>query len=82
MSQFISAPTSTHYATLRCVLYYLHGTITRSLLFSLNFPHTLQAYPDVGWTDDLNIHRFTTIFCIFLGASLISWRSKRLDIVA
>src|SRR5438270_779708 len=37
---------------------------------------SLRAYSDAGWVDDPDTHRSTTDLCIFLGSSLISWRSK------
>ncbi|XP_039123420.1 uncharacterized mitochondrial protein AtMg00810-like [Dioscorea cayenensis subsp. rotundata] len=46
LSQFVSAPRSTHYAALLQVLCYLRGTISRSLLFSATSSLELRAYCD------------------------------------
>ena len=43
---------------------------------------SLWAYSDDEWADDRDTCRSTTCFCIFLGSSLISWRSKRQDVVS
>ena len=80
--EIICAPISVHYATLFHVLCYLRSTISRSLLYSFDSSLSLRAYSDVGWVDDLDTRRSTLDFCIFLGSSLISWRSKRQDVVS
>src|SRR3954466_2727341 len=82
LSQFMHAPTTTHYAALLRVLRYLRITISRSLFYSSNSTLTLRAYSDAGWADDPDTRRSTTGFCIFLGSSLVSWRSKRQEVVS
>lgn len=79
LSQFVSAPTSVHYAALLRVL---RGTIRRSLLFSSTSSLELRAYTDADWAGDPTDRRSTTGFCIFLGSSLISWRSKKQAVVS
>src|SRR4051812_43157424 len=82
LSQFMHAPTTVHYAALLRVLRYLRNTITRSLFYSSDSPLTLRAYSDAGWADDPDTHRSITRYCIFLGTSLISWRSKKQEVVS
>src|SRR5436190_18480175 len=82
LSQFMHAPTTTHYAALLRVLRYLRSTITRSLFCSSDSLLTFRAYFDAGWADDSDTRRSTTGYCIFLGTSLISWRSKRQEVVS
>src|SRR3954463_3783597 len=82
LSQFMHAPTTVHYAALLRVRRYLRSTITRSLFYSSDSPLTLRAYSDAGWADDPDTRRSTTGYCIFLGTSLISWRSKRQEVVS
>jgi len=44
LSQFVRAPTSTHYATLFRVTRYLRSTISQSLLYSFDSSLSLRAY--------------------------------------
>lgn len=82
LSQFVSAPTSIHFAALLRVLRYLRGTLRRSLFMSSSSTLELRAYTDADWAGNPTDRRSTTGFCIFLGSSLISWRSKKQSVVS
>ena len=82
LSQFVSAPTSVHFPHLLRVLRYLRGTDSRGLFYgSLNSP-VLRAYSDATWTSEPIFRRSVTGYCIFLGDSLIAWKSKKQTSVA
>jgi hypothetical protein len=82
VSQFLSAPHSTHYAAVLHILRYIKGTIFHGLHFSAHSTLDLCAYSDADWAGDPTDRRSTTGFCFFLGDSLISWRSKKQHIVS
>uniref|UniRef100_A0A2N9G1J0 Uncharacterized protein n=1 Tax=Fagus sylvatica TaxID=28930 RepID=A0A2N9G1J0_FAGSY len=82
VSQFMSAPRSTHYAAVLRILRYLKGTLFHGLHFSAQSPLTLRAYSDADWAGDPTDRRSTTGYCFLLGSSLISWRSKKQSVVA
>ena len=42
----------------------------------------LCAYSDVDWAGDPTDRKSTAGFCIFLGGSLISWKSKKQNVVS
>jgi hypothetical protein len=77
LSQFVSAPTQIHYSHLLCVLRYLRGTISRRLFFSRPSSLQLQAYCDAIWASDPSDRRSLSAYCIFLGGSLIAWKTKK-----
>jgi hypothetical protein len=77
LSQFVSAPTHLHYSHLLRVLRYLRGTITRRLFFPRSSSLQLQAYSDATWASDSSDRRSLSAYCIFLGGSLIAWKTKK-----
>ncbi|GMP32775.1 hypothetical protein CsSME_00006382 [Camellia sinensis var. sinensis] len=77
VSQFVSTPRSTHWVTLVRILRYPRGTIFQGLLLSSTSSLNLVAYADSDWAGDVNDRKSTSGFCMFLGNSLISWKSKK-----
>lgn len=77
LSQFVSAPTSVHYSHLLRVLRYLRGTASRQLFYARSSQLHLHAYSDSTWASDPMDRRSITGYCIFLGTSLIAWKSKK-----
>ncbi|CAJ2641032.1 unnamed protein product [Trifolium pratense] len=82
VSQFVVSPTTVHWAAVLRILRYLRGTQFQSLLFPSSSSLELHAYSDADWAGDPTDRKSTTGFCIFLGDSLISWKSKKQDIVS
>ncbi|RVW94424.1 Retrovirus-related Pol polyprotein from transposon RE1 [Vitis vinifera] len=59
------------------VVRYLKNAPGQGLFFSSNNDFRLRAYCDSDWAGCPLTRRSTTGYCVFLGPSLISWRSKR-----
>ena len=76
VSQYLSAPRSTHYAAVLRILRYLKGTLFHGLFYSAQSPLVLRVFSDADWAEDPTNRRSTTGYCFLLGSSLISWRSK------
>jgi hypothetical protein len=72
LSQFVSAPTQIYYSHLLRVLRYLRGTISRSLFFPRSSSLQLQAYCDATWASNPSGRRSLSVYCVFLGGSLIA----------
>ena len=77
LSQFVSAPTSVHYSHLLRVLRYLRGMISQRLFFPRSSSLELQAYSDATWASDPSDRRSLSAYCVFLGGSLIAWKTKK-----
>ncbi|XP_047315071.1 uncharacterized mitochondrial protein AtMg00810-like [Impatiens glandulifera] len=77
VNQFVIAPTRVHWAVVLRILKYLRGTQFHSLMFPITSSLELRAYSNAEWAGD-SINRKSTIrYCIFLGDSLISRKSKK-----
>ncbi|GJZ64969.1 uncharacterized mitochondrial protein-like protein [Tanacetum coccineum] len=81
-SQFVSAPTTVHWAAVLQILRYLRGTQFQTLLFPSTSALDLRAYCDSDWAGDVVSRKSTNGFCIFVGDSLISWKSKKQDVLS
>ncbi|XP_020960750.1 uncharacterized protein LOC107647542 [Arachis ipaensis] len=77
LSQFLSKPTTTHLTALHHLLRYLKGSVGQGLLFSAKSELQLMAYANADWAGCPDTRRSVTGYCVFIGDSLISWRSKK-----
>jgi len=77
LSQFMQAPTVKHYAAVQHVLKYIKANPSQGLFFLADNQIQLKAFSDSDWGTCLDTRKSTTGFCIFLGSSLVSWKSKK-----
>jgi hypothetical protein len=80
--QFMSSPTSVHWAAVKRILRYLHATIDLGLCFTRSGSSLLSAYSDADWAGNVNDRRSTSGFAIFFGGNLISWSSRKQSTVS
>jgi hypothetical protein len=77
LSQFVSTPTQIHYSHLLRVPCYLCGTSTHRLFFPRSSSLQLQTHYDATWASDPSNSRSLSAYCVFLGGSLIAWKTKK-----
>ncbi|KAG7581709.1 Reverse transcriptase RNA-dependent DNA polymerase [Arabidopsis suecica] len=77
LCQFSSAPRTTHLNAVYKVLQYIKGTVGQGLFYSADPDLTLKGFADADWGTCPDSRRSTTGFTMFVGSSLISWRSKK-----
>ena len=78
----MSARTSVHYVHLLHVLRYLCSTVSRGLYYSHQSSLQLQAYSDDTWTSSPDDCHSVTGYCLFLGSSLMVWKTKKQSTVS
>ena len=70
--QFMSSPTSIHWAAVKRILRYLHDTIDMGLCFTKSSTYLLSAFLDADWCENPDDRRSTGGYAIFFGGNLIS----------
>jgi hypothetical protein len=63
-------------------LHYLRGTLDYGLLLRRSASPELTVYTDVNWAGCPDTRRSTSGYAVFLGTNLVSWSSKRQNVVS
>ena len=82
LSQFSCAPRQSHLTAVLKILHYIKGTVGQSLFYSSKTELQIQAFADADWGSCQDTRRSTSGHCIFLGTSLITWKSKKQQVVS
>ncbi|XP_047148460.1 uncharacterized mitochondrial protein AtMg00810-like [Vigna umbellata] len=82
LSQFMKSPTNHHYRAVQHVLRYIKSKPSEGLFFGADSQTHIKAFSDSDWATCPTTRRSTTGFCVFLGSSLISWKSKKQSTVS
>ncbi|XP_021986041.1 uncharacterized mitochondrial protein AtMg00810-like [Helianthus annuus] len=82
LSQYMHCPTNGHFKIALRLLRYLKGSPGKGILFSKGDSLDLKVFSDSDWGKCIKTRKSTTGFCIFLGNSLVSWKSKKQSTVS
>lgn len=82
LAQYMQSPTSVHMQTAKRVLRYLVGNPNQGILLASSSAAQVTAYCDSDWASCAASRKSTSGFCLLLGDSPISWKSKKQSVVA
>ncbi|CAM8888286.1 unnamed protein product [Rhodiola kirilowii] len=77
LSQFLASPTTDHLQAAQRVLRFIKGAPGQGLFYPAKGSLVLEAFCDADWASCPVTRRSTTGYCVKLGPSLISWRTRK-----
>ncbi|KAD4384488.1 hypothetical protein E3N88_24656 [Mikania micrantha] len=77
LSQYMHCPKDSHLRVAMRLLRYLKKSHSKGILFSKGSSFELKSYADSDWAKCTESRKSVTGFCVFLGSSLVSWKSKK-----
>lgn len=82
LAQFMHHPTSSHMEAAVKLLRYINSNPGQGILLASSSAATLQGFCDSDWATCPMTRRSTTGYCVLLGDSPISWKTKKQPVVA
>nr|XP_018633455.1 uncharacterized mitochondrial protein AtMg00810-like [Nicotiana tomentosiformis] len=82
LSQFLHTPRIPHMVAALHLLWYLKGTLEFGLFYSNNLDFSVKDYTDNDWAAFSDTLKSVSAYCIFLGDSLVGWKSKKQLVVS
>ena len=81
ISKFMHAPRTPHLDAVNRILRYLKGTPGKGIWMKNNNSNDVCGYSDADWAGSFD-RRSTTGYCTFVGGNLVTWKSKKQNVVA
>ncbi|WVZ63510.1 hypothetical protein U9M48_013135 [Paspalum notatum var. saurae] len=79
---YMHDPREHHLAALKRILRYIRGTLHLGFFLRPSTVADLVVYSDADWAGCPNTRKSTSGYAVFLGDNLISWSSKRQNVVS
>lgn len=80
--RYMHDPREQHMEAVQRILRYLKGSPGKGLYFKGCGHLRVEGYCDADWASCVDDRRSTSGYCVFVGGNLVSWRSKKQDVVA
>ena len=82
VSQHMHSPKEAHLEASYRILRYLKGSPGKGLFFKKSEKRQIEVFTDADWAGSIEDRRSTTGYCTFVWGNLVTWRSKKQNVVA
>ncbi|WJZ84318.1 hypothetical protein VitviT2T_003927 [Vitis vinifera] len=83
VSQYMHNPREQHMNAVIRILRYLKNALGKGILFAKNVDHhSIEVYTDADWAGAVDDRRSTSGYFTFVGGNLVTWKSKKQNVVA
>lgn len=82
LSQYLHCPTDEHLQAAHRILKYLKGNLGLGLFYSSQTELCINAFADADWGGCMDTRFSTSGFCIYIGTSLVLWKSQKQKVVS
>ncbi|CAL2255023.1 unnamed protein product [Prunus armeniaca] len=82
VSQFMHSPSEVHRDAVNRILRYLKSTHGKGLMYSKQGHLDVIGYTNADWAESQTDRRSTSGYFTFVGGNLVTWRSKKQNVVA
>ncbi|KAH9680958.1 retrovirus-related pol polyprotein from transposon RE1 [Citrus sinensis] len=82
VSQFMHSPKEEHMNAVIRILRYLKSSPGKGIVFTKGNNLDIKGYTDADWAGSIDDRRSTSGYFTFVGGNLVTWRSKKQDVVA
>ncbi|XP_075078030.1 secreted RxLR effector protein 161-like [Nicotiana tabacum] len=82
VNQFMNSPCDSHWDAVVRIIRYIKSAPGKGLLFEDRGHEQIIGYSDADWAGSPSDRRSTSGYCVLVGGNLVSWKSKKQNIVA
>ncbi|XP_070057900.1 uncharacterized protein [Nicotiana tomentosiformis] len=82
VSQFMNSPCDSHWDAVVHIIGYIKLAPGKGLLFEDRGHEQIIGYSDADWAGSPSDRRSTSGYCVLVGENLVSWKSKKQNVVA
>ena len=82
VSQFMHSPSEEHMNVVIYILRYLKSSPRKGILFTKGDSLDIKGYTDADWAGSIQDRRSTSSYFTFVGGNLVTWQSKKHEVVA